>query len=160
MINDGCICCNSSEYPEHMFLWINYPSIIVKYPPYLFHWFGHQKLKIWTTLLYHRVMHPKDAEEMASSVDLDQTALIWVYTVCPDLPVQKFRLIMGSPWKRKWARAWQNMQNDVCPAKAEISISDCALWSECWMLPEDRLSIPWATSETDQTAWLAGWCNT
>ena len=30
--------CN--EYPQHMFLWRtdkNYPSIIIKYPPYLFH---------------------------------------------------------------------------------------------------------------------------
>ena len=43
------ICCgyslelpwrgDSNEHPQHMFLWItdeNYPSIIVKYPPYLF----------------------------------------------------------------------------------------------------------------------------
>ena len=30
----------SNEYPQHMFLWRNkqnYPSIIIKYPPYLFH---------------------------------------------------------------------------------------------------------------------------
>ena len=29
------------EYPQHMFLWRtdeNYPLIIIKYPPYLFHW--------------------------------------------------------------------------------------------------------------------------
>ena len=32
---------DSNEYPEHMFLWRtdeNYPSIIIKYPPYLFFW--------------------------------------------------------------------------------------------------------------------------
>ena len=32
---------DSNEYPQHMFLWRNvenYPSIITKYPPYLFHW--------------------------------------------------------------------------------------------------------------------------
>ena len=32
---------DSSEYPQHMFLWRtneNYPSIIIKYPPCLFHW--------------------------------------------------------------------------------------------------------------------------
>ena len=30
--------------------------------------------KIWTRWLYHRVMHPKDADRMANSVDPDQTA--------------------------------------------------------------------------------------
>ena len=32
---------DSNEYPQHMFLWRtkeNYPLIITKYPPYLFHW--------------------------------------------------------------------------------------------------------------------------
>ena len=41
--------------------------------------------------LYHRVLSPKDADKMANSVDLDQTAprssLIWVYSLpkpaCP-----------------------------------------------------------------------------
>ena len=31
---------DSNEYPQHMFLWRsdeNYPLIITKYPPYLFH---------------------------------------------------------------------------------------------------------------------------
>ena len=40
-------------------------------------------------------MQPKDAEEIANSVDPDQTAsLIWVCTVCPDLSVRKLRKIM------------------------------------------------------------------
>ena len=39
-------------------------------------------------------MHPKDAEGIANSVDLDQTAPpIWVCTVCPDLSVRKLRKI-------------------------------------------------------------------
>ena len=41
-------------------------------------------------------MCPKDADGMANSVDPDQTtwsSLIWVYTVCLDLPVQKLRII-------------------------------------------------------------------
>ena len=38
-------------------------------------------------------MSPNDAEGMANSVDPDQTALIWVCTVCPDLSVQKLRNI-------------------------------------------------------------------
>ena len=32
---------DSNEYPQHIFLWRNkenYPLIITKYPPYLFHW--------------------------------------------------------------------------------------------------------------------------
>ena len=40
---------------------------------------------------YRRVMCPKDADGMANSVDPDH--LIWVCTVCPDLPVQKLRII-------------------------------------------------------------------
>ena len=41
--------------------------------------FGHSKScgscpKIWTIWFYHRVMHPKNADRMASSVDPDQTA--------------------------------------------------------------------------------------
>ena len=40
-------------------------------------------------------MHLKDADGMANSVDSDQTAsfrssLIWVYTVCSELPVPVF----------------------------------------------------------------------
>ena len=34
---------DSNEYPQHMFLWRtgeNYPLIIIKYPPYLFHCYG------------------------------------------------------------------------------------------------------------------------
>ena len=42
-------------------------------------------------------MGPKHAHGMANSEDPDQTAprssLIWVYTVCPDLSVRKFRII-------------------------------------------------------------------
>ena len=33
--------------------------------------------KIWTTWIYRRVMHPKDAEGSANSVDPDQTAPVW-----------------------------------------------------------------------------------
>ena len=47
------ICCgyslespqrgDSNGYPQHMFFWRNnknYPLIILKYPPYLFHWYS------------------------------------------------------------------------------------------------------------------------
>ena len=47
-------------------------------------------------LVYHTVMHPKDADRMANSVDTDQIApsgamslIWWVYTVCQDISVQK-----------------------------------------------------------------------
>ena len=38
-------------------------------------------------------MHSKIVDRIANSVDPDQTALICVYTVCIDLPVQKFMII-------------------------------------------------------------------
>ena len=41
---------------------------------------------------YHKVVHPKDVDGIANSVDPDQTApldLIWVYAVYPDLSVKK-----------------------------------------------------------------------
>ena len=37
-------------------------------------------------------MPPKDVERMANSVDLDQTALIRIYTVCSDIHVPIFRI--------------------------------------------------------------------
>ena len=63
--------------------------------------------KIGTLSLYYRVIGPKDADRMANSVDPDQTwskqcrpwsdcSSIWIYTVCPDLPVRKLRIITGS----------------------------------------------------------------
>ena len=42
-------------------------------------------------------MSPNDADGMANGVDPDQTAPLGgsgIYTVCPDLFVQKFRIIM------------------------------------------------------------------
>ena len=65
--------------------------------------------KIWTSWLYRWVMHPKDADGIANSVDPDQTArssLIWVCTVCPGLSVRKLRNITVvsfrmSEWSRK-----------------------------------------------------------
>ena len=40
------------------------------------------------------IMLLKDADGIANSVDPDQTALIWVCTVCPGLSVRKLRIIM------------------------------------------------------------------
>ena len=42
-------------------------------------------------------MSPKDVDRIANPVDPDQatrSSLIRVYTVCPDLSVQKLRIIM------------------------------------------------------------------
>ena len=45
-------------------------------------------------------MHPKDAHGMVNSIDPDQRApLVCVYTVCPDLSVQKLRIIASIPLK-------------------------------------------------------------
>ena len=51
-------------------------------------------IKILTMWLYHRVMSPKQADGMANSVHRGQTrsSLIWVYTVCLGLSVQKLRI--------------------------------------------------------------------
>ena len=38
-------------------------------------------------------MSPNDADGMANSEDSDQTAPIWVCTVCPGLAVRKLRII-------------------------------------------------------------------
>ena len=38
-------------------------------------------------------MCPNNADGMANSVDSDQTDLVWVYTVCPDLSVGKLRIV-------------------------------------------------------------------
>ena len=57
--------------------------------------------KIWTPEKFAEII-PKfeqhgftieDVDRIANSVDPNQTALIWVYTVCPDLSVQKLRTI-------------------------------------------------------------------
>ena len=39
-------------------------------------------------------MSPNDADRMANSVDTDQTAPLWVCTVCPGISVRKLWIIM------------------------------------------------------------------
>ena len=109
---------------HNMFLWRNkknYPFIIAKYPPCLFFsrvsccachskdlGQGHQQFFILKNLYanykyrknpkhsdtwklgcnHPNVMHQKDADGIANS------SLIWVCIVCPDLPLQKLRIIM------------------------------------------------------------------
>ena len=50
--------------------------------------------------LYHRVMSPNDADGMAQSRPRSdcssRSSLIWVCTVCSDLPVRKLRIITVS----------------------------------------------------------------
>ena len=46
-----------------------------------------------TFLIFHREMRPKDTDGMANSVNPSRSSLIWVYTVCSDLSVRKFRNI-------------------------------------------------------------------
>ena len=45
---------------------------------------------------YHGVIPSNNAKGKANSEDPDQTALIWVCTVWPNLSVPKFRIIMGN----------------------------------------------------------------
>ena len=44
-------------------------------------------------LNYNTVMHLKDEDGMSNSEDFDQTAPGRVYTVCPDMSVQKLWII-------------------------------------------------------------------
>ena len=46
-------------------------------------------------------MSPKDADGIANSVVPDQSSLIWVCTVCPDLSVRRLRIItvLRSAWE-------------------------------------------------------------
>ena len=64
--------------------------------------------------LYHKVMSPKDAEGIANSVDRDETALLWVCTVCPYLSVQRLRIITVS--QKRPAKAQMSLRiNTVLP---------------------------------------------
>ena len=64
--------------------------------------------------LYRRAMPPKNADRMANCVDLIRSSLNWVYTVRPDLSVQKLMIITVD---MKWATSWQNLQNVCAPSK-------------------------------------------
>ena len=47
-------------------------------------------------------MCPNDADGMANSVAPDQTAPIWVCTVCPGISVRKLRIITVKILERLW----------------------------------------------------------
>ena len=49
--------------------------------------------KIWTVSFSDRVMCQKDADRMETVKTLIRSSLIWVYTVCLDLSIQKLRII-------------------------------------------------------------------
>ena len=71
----GCDYCKTPKYSDTRKIYSNNP-------------------KIWLIWIFYREMHPNDADGMANSVDPEQrSSLIWVYTVCSDLSVRKFRNI-------------------------------------------------------------------
>ena len=45
-------------------------------------------------------------------------------------------------WNPKWAASWQNQQNDVRPAKTQISMGICPVWSE------SSLCAQWVAKDT------------
>ena len=68
--------------------------------------------QIWTMRFYHRIMHPKDTDGiMTNSIDL----ISCVYTVCPELSVQKLRITMVT---------W-----DLLPVTLYLVVSKSSLWS-------------------------------
>ena len=117
--------------------------------------------------IFHREMYANDADWMANSVDPDQTSrssLIWVYTVCSDLSVRKFRnitvhqiglftvnwiqittsliyLLSFAKWAKSsliWAVTRQNQQYELCA--------------------QQRLGSVWASAQSDQSS-LSAWRN-
>ena len=80
--------------------------------------------KIWTMWLYHRVMSPNNADGMANSVDLDQSSLIWVYTVCLGISVRKLRIIIVSCYDSKfpYRQAWANSVGAVWSGSTLLAI--------------------------------------
>ena len=53
-------------------------------------------------------MLPKDTDRIANSVDPDQTALIWVCTVCPDLSEN-----LGSLWYSVLSGSFWSLWNSL-----------------------------------------------
>ena len=94
---------------------------------------------IWTKWLYQRVMHPKDADRMANSVDADQTtcsyrsSLIWVYSVCSGLSVQKLRNITVDSYNK----SAQNVLQKLNLAHLE----EVTKFSTCWWRSRDKLHL-------------------
>ena len=89
--------------------------------------------KSWTRWLFLRVMHPKDAAEIANSVDPDQTApLIWVCTVCSDLSVQKLRNItVSSPFftfLSTWGAYWDKYSTALFFSTFTLLCTCIATW--------------------------------
>ena len=90
-------------------------------------------------------MHPKDADGMANSVDPDLSSLIWVYTICPDLPVRKIRNIHNMSCLMTKPTKWH-----VPPSKTQISLGICPVWSESSLSAWRKLgslATHWAHSE-------------
>ena len=111
-----------------------------------------------------------------------RSSLIWVYTVCPDLSVSTVRPCLlpvvdriisekkkGEPWQKgpkccvvressKWAAARQNQQNNMRPAKTQISLGIRTIWSESslcahWVAKDPSFlhadSEEWADAQAD-----------
>ena len=88
---NDCVPSEDSDQPGHL------PSLIRVFAMRFMNSLGPKRqrrlLSDWAN---DRVMCPKDAAGIANSVDPDQTALVWVGTVCPDLSVRKLRIITVS----------------------------------------------------------------
>ena len=78
----------------------------------------------------NKLLHPKDADRMANSVNLDQTApLDWVYTVCSRLVCRKVQEHMVFPFYYCLHTIWIVMftcsVNRLC-TNSDLCHDDCA----------------------------------
>ena len=89
---------------------------------------------------YDRVMHKKDADEMANSLDTD----LWVYTVCTDMFVWKFRIIIiwaaSSEFVSSSIPSWHILTAHAQPFRGATDLAFCL------KVPLDSLLV-WASSE-------------
>ena len=91
-------------------------------------------------------MHPKDADGIAKQCRPKQcrpssrSSLIWVYTVCPDLPVPKLRIIMVAFCNilLLWWKSRFNLSRDMTKPTKWV----CAQW---------RSRSAWASAQSDQS---------
>ena len=136
--------------------------------------------KSWTVWFHDRVICSKDADGMANSVDPDQTApLVWVYTVCLDLPVHKLRIItvcMELHCRGYWHSEIITWWHEAAWLECRWGIKRCYQqrtnnvneWATSWqnqqngMCAQRRLRSAWAAAQSD---WrlrcvLNGWLRT
>ena len=146
---------DSDKYQQHTFLWRtdeNYPSIIIKYPPYLFHWYFHEKLKL---SLFHSYF-------LIDMYIIHTINLIWLHQYKCLLSLFEFQSEWGplsfNIFGKYKLRHDKTNKVSVHPVKTQISLGIRPVWSESSLSLWRKLGFlatKWALSEdSDQTGWM------